>query len=128
MIVEYEGKKKFDTGCVGNRQGAGKGVGSKNITYSGSSTKVTVKVLPSCEGDKTKWTFTVNCPSKPPPTPKFKCKSNQDCWDHHKECNWFCKKKTGKCIKCKKSEHGKRDGTEDCCAGAKKYPNCLARD
>jgi hypothetical protein len=66
ILVEYEGKKTFDTGCVGNRQGAGKGVGSKTITYSGSSTKVTVKVLPSCEGGTTKWTFTANCPTKPP--------------------------------------------------------------
>ena len=66
MLVEYEGKKKFDTGCIGNKHGAGKGVGSKTITYSGSSTKVTVKVLPSCEGGSTRWTFTVNCPTKPP--------------------------------------------------------------
>jgi hypothetical protein len=128
MLVEYEGRKLFDTGCVGNKQGAGRGVGSKSITYSGASTKVTVKVLPSCEGGNTKWTFTANCPTKPPTTPKFKCKSNKDCWDHHKECNWYCKKKTGECIPCRKNEHGKRDGTEACCSGPKRYPNCFARD
>jgi hypothetical protein len=66
MLVEYEGKKLFDTGCIGNKQGAGKGAGSKSITYSGSSTKVTVKVLPSCEGGSTQWTFTANCPTQPP--------------------------------------------------------------
>ena len=66
MIVQYNGSTLYDTGCVGNKQGAGKGKSSKPITYSGSSTKVTVKVLPSCEGGSTKWKFTANCPAKPP--------------------------------------------------------------
>ncbi len=62
MLVEYEGRKLFDTGCTGNKHGSGKGAGSKSITYSGASTKVTVKVLPSCEGGNTQWTFTASCP------------------------------------------------------------------
>ena len=66
MIVQYDGSTLYDTGCVGNKQGAGRGKGSKSLTYSGSSTKVTVKVLPSCEGGSTQWKFTANCPTKPP--------------------------------------------------------------
>ena len=62
MLVEYEGEKLFDTGCTGERHGQGKGADSKSITYSGASTKVTVKVLPACEGSTTQWTFTANCP------------------------------------------------------------------
>lgn len=64
MIVQYGGKTLYDTGCVGSKQEAGRGKGSKSLTYSGSSTKVTVKVLPSCEGGETKWKFTANCPTK----------------------------------------------------------------
>lgn len=57
MIVEYEGTTLFDTGCVG-------GSGAKAISYAGSSTRITVKVIPNCAGTfGTAWQFFVACPS-----------------------------------------------------------------
>ncbi|GMR20311.1 MAG: hypothetical protein BMS9Abin36_0906 [Gammaproteobacteria bacterium] len=56
MKVTYEGGVLLDTGCVGE---------SKTIplTYSGSSTKVTVEVIPNCAGTSgTAWYYTVYCP------------------------------------------------------------------
>jgi hypothetical protein len=56
MLVIYEGKTLFDTGCVGAS-------GSVNILYIGTSTTVTVQVIPNCAGGSgTQWTFTVGCP------------------------------------------------------------------
>jgi hypothetical protein len=57
MVVFYEGRTLFDTGCVG-------GLGSVALTYSGVSTEITVQVIPNCSGtDSTGWDFTVNCPT-----------------------------------------------------------------
>lgn len=56
MIVTYEGSTLFDTGCVGAS-------GTENLTYSGSSTSVTVSVEPNCAGGSgTDWNFKVFCP------------------------------------------------------------------
>ena len=58
MIVKYRGGVLFDTGCVGTY-----GLKSTYLQYSGSSTQVTVEVVPNCQGGSgTKWYFIVNCP------------------------------------------------------------------
>jgi hypothetical protein len=56
IIVMYEGSVLFDTGCVGAS-------GSPSLQYSGSSTKITVKVIPDCAGETgTAWNYTIGCP------------------------------------------------------------------
>jgi pimeloyl-ACP methyl ester carboxylesterase len=56
MVVLYQGAVLFDTGCVGQS-------GSVDLTYSGTSTTITVQVTPNCAGGSgTLWTFTVYCP------------------------------------------------------------------
>jgi hypothetical protein len=56
MTVSYGGTQLFDTGCVS-------GSGSRQITYSGTSTQVTISVKPNCAGGSgTSWTFTASCP------------------------------------------------------------------
>ncbi len=56
IVVSYEGRALFDTGCVG----AGD---STSLSYSGTSTLIRVEVQPNCEGDTgTAWDFTVSCP------------------------------------------------------------------
>ena len=58
-IVTYEGNVLHDTGCVG-------GGGTVSLTYAGSSSAITVEVIPNCDpsqqGFGTLWNFTVNCP------------------------------------------------------------------
>ena len=58
MVVSYAGRSLFDTGCVGT------GVSrSQNLSYSGTSTTVSVQVIPNCAGSSsTGWDFTVSCP------------------------------------------------------------------
>ncbi len=54
--VYYQGSKKFDTGCIS-------GNGSTYISYSGSSSQITVTVEPNCTGGSgTWWEYTVYCP------------------------------------------------------------------
>ena len=65
--------------------------------------------------DGTEDTEVIPPPDKPPTTPKFKCKSNQDCWDYHKSNQYYCNKGTGECIKCPNGSHGKKDDTAECC-------------
>lgn len=60
MIVRYPGGT-YDTGCVGNKQGAGRGKGSVTLQY-GGGTQVTVQVQPACAGETTQWQFVVHCP------------------------------------------------------------------
>ncbi|MEN6318688.1 MAG: hypothetical protein ABFD82_08040 [Syntrophaceae bacterium] len=57
IIVSYNGKVLFDTGCVGASD-------TVTFSYAGSSTFVTVQVIPNCAGGTTgtAWTYTVNCP------------------------------------------------------------------
>lgn len=55
IVVTYEGRTLFDTGCVGS-------FGSRDLTFSGSGTTVTVTVTPNCAGGTgTAWDFTVAC-------------------------------------------------------------------
>jgi len=62
MVLTYQRSTLLDTGCVGNRQGAGKGTGTRSVSFSGNSSTVTVQVIPSCEGGSTSWNFTLKCP------------------------------------------------------------------
>ena len=56
MVVSYEGRSLFDTGCVGAS-------GAQNLSYSGNATTITVQVTPNCRGGSgTAWDFTVSCP------------------------------------------------------------------
>jgi len=57
IIVTYEGRVLLDTGCVGTS-------GSMSLTYSGSSTQMTVEVRPNCQGGTsgTAWQYTLHCP------------------------------------------------------------------
>ena len=65
--------------------------------------------------DKNGGTGVIPPPAKPPKPPKFKCKSNKDCWSHHKSNQYYCNKGKGKCIKCPSGSHGKKDGKAECC-------------
>jgi hypothetical protein len=56
ILVKYEGRILFDTGCVGAN-------GTASLAYSGGSSLVVVQVLPNCEGTTgTAWNFSVSCP------------------------------------------------------------------
>src|SRR5581483_2542220 len=57
IIVSYQGSVLFDTGCVGTSA-------SQPINFAGSSTQLTVEVMPNCEGGTTgtAWQYTVHCP------------------------------------------------------------------
>jgi hypothetical protein len=59
MVVLYEGRTLFDTGCVGTGTNR-----TQSITYSGTATQVQVQVTPNCRtgGTGTFWSFTVSCP------------------------------------------------------------------
>jgi hypothetical protein len=59
LVVRYEGRILFDTGCVGTN-----GVRTQSITYAGNSSTVTVEVTPNCRvpGSGTAWAFVVSCP------------------------------------------------------------------
>jgi hypothetical protein len=57
IIVFYQGARIFDTGCVEN-------FGSESLSYSGSSTEITVAVEADCSNPSgnASWEYTVNCP------------------------------------------------------------------
>lgn len=56
ILVKYQGTTLFDTGCVGTS-------GTKALTYNGSSTQITVQVIPNCAGGSgTAWNYSVACP------------------------------------------------------------------
>ncbi len=58
VIVAYENRIIFDSGCVGTD-----GWKSVSLSYSGQSTQITIRVEPNCAGDSsTKWKFKVGCP------------------------------------------------------------------
>jgi hypothetical protein len=58
MVVVYEGRTLFDTGCVGTN-----GTRTQTISYAGNSTQISVQVTPNCAGGfGTVWEFTVSCP------------------------------------------------------------------
>jgi hypothetical protein len=59
MIVRYEGKILFDTGCVHTDSTQQ----SVSLSYMGSSTLIEVEVMPNCAGRPvTVWDFTTTCP------------------------------------------------------------------
>jgi hypothetical protein len=70
MFVYYEGQMLLDTNCIGTNGAIGPGwtcnatgVCSKNIPYSGSSSKMTVHVSSGCTGEPdTSWWFNLSCP------------------------------------------------------------------
>jgi len=56
LKLTYGGSLLYDTGCVGENK-------TVPITYSGSSSMVTVEVIPNCAGGSgTLWNYTVHCP------------------------------------------------------------------
>lgn len=58
MIVSYNGTELFDTTCLGTG-----GTLTETISYSGSTTTITVQIIPNCFGGTgTAWNFTVTCP------------------------------------------------------------------
>jgi hypothetical protein len=67
IIVSYEGEPLLDTGCVStpdpNNDGTGPQV-SQPLSYSGSSTQVTIQVMANCEtvSPTNGWDYTVHCP------------------------------------------------------------------
>ncbi|MBF0286493.1 MAG: hypothetical protein HQM14_01630 [SAR324 cluster bacterium] len=58
MFVLYEGAQLFDTTCLGTGNYL-----TENITYSGTSTQMTVQIVPNCvSGSGTAWAFSITCP------------------------------------------------------------------
>ncbi|MEO8132785.1 MAG: IPT/TIG domain-containing protein [Betaproteobacteria bacterium] len=56
IIVRYQNNVLFDTGCVGAN-------GSVPLPYSGTSTQISVQVIPNCKGGTgTAWNYSVSCP------------------------------------------------------------------
>lgn len=56
IIIKHDGGVLLDTGCVGESN-------SKNLSYSGNATGVTVEVQPNCAGGTgTAWDYSVHCP------------------------------------------------------------------
>lgn len=57
MVVTYEGRMLFDTGCAGTV-----GVRTQPLSYAGHSTTVTVQVTPNCRGGSgSTWFFELSC-------------------------------------------------------------------
>jgi hypothetical protein len=57
ILVRYEGQTLLDTGCVGT--GA-----RQQLAFSGSSTRISVEVIPNCAGESgTAWRWTAHCPA-----------------------------------------------------------------
>ncbi|MBI2883655.1 MAG: hypothetical protein HYY11_07110 [Candidatus Methylomirabilis oxyfera] len=58
IIVSYEGKPIFNSGCVGTD-----GMKTVGLSYAGTSTQISVQVNPNCKGGTgTAWQYTVHCP------------------------------------------------------------------
>lgn len=57
VTVWHEGHTLLDSKCAGKS-------GAETLSYSGTSSRVTVEVTPNCSGGTkgTRWTFTVGCP------------------------------------------------------------------
>ncbi len=56
IIVFYQGITLFDTTCIGSS-------GAPSLHYSGTSTQITVQVIPNCKGGTgTAWDYSVSCP------------------------------------------------------------------
>ena len=60
MIVRYQNSVLFDTGCVGAS-------GTVPLTFSGTSSQISVEVIPNCAGTTgTDWYYKVDCLQAPP--------------------------------------------------------------
>ncbi len=58
MMVMYEGRALFDTGCTGTAAS-----GMQSLAYAGRDTAVTVQVMPNCAGGSgTSWEYRLSCP------------------------------------------------------------------
>lgn len=56
MVVEYEGRELFNTGCTGARD-------TVSLNFAGASSVITVRVTSLCSwGGNTDWDFIVSCP------------------------------------------------------------------
>jgi len=56
IVILYEGKVIYDTGCVGKS-------GTASVSFSGNTDFVTVSVRPNCDGTQgTKWSYGIGCP------------------------------------------------------------------
>lgn len=56
IIVSYEGRTLLNTGCVGTSA-------SRQLSYVGNTTRVSVQVIPNCAGGtNTAWSWTAHCP------------------------------------------------------------------
>ena len=74
IVVEYEGKPLYQTGCVGSS-------GTQKIHFEGKSTEITVRVNPNCAGETgTVWDFTVECPKCYFATKPFKEDDPEQCF------------------------------------------------
>ncbi len=66
FVLWYEGHVIYDTGCVQTGSGMGCLFNSPvtvPVSFSGSSTQLTVQVIPNCGGTVgTAWNFRVGCP------------------------------------------------------------------
>jgi len=84
MVIEYEGKEKFDTGCTSTPGEPPETPVHREFSYSGESKDITVKVMAKCgnpNDTSTRWAFEVGCPTKPapkPPTPPTDSSSGGD--------------------------------------------------
>jgi hypothetical protein len=61
MILTYEGSTVFDSTCIGTN-----GARNQSIRYAGTSSIVTVQVIPNCASPNstgTAWAYTVMCPN-----------------------------------------------------------------
>ncbi len=56
MLVSYQGRVLFDTGCVS-------GAGQRTISFRGQSSAMTVRIQPNCLGRRrsTSWSFSLGC-------------------------------------------------------------------
>jgi hypothetical protein len=56
MMVNYEGRALFDSGCIGAA------TGMQSLSYAGRDTAVTVRVIPNCAGGSaTSWEYRLSC-------------------------------------------------------------------
>ena len=62
MVVRYQGNVLFDTGCVPT--GADTNFVHKTLSYSGTSSTITVQVFPNCKtfSEANAWDYSVSCP------------------------------------------------------------------
>jgi protocatechuate 3,4-dioxygenase beta subunit len=65
IVVIYEGKTLYDTGCVGQALNSTISTATVPLTYSGSSSQITVVAHGDCDNPQfsgTYWTYSLSCP------------------------------------------------------------------